>query len=222
MGRLRLRRLLHPERFRQARSLSSLFQPCNECERNVSRINAVTRATATGTRSSSGLAGAGPPNPGRGEQVSARGSAQFPQHPAERERLMDRPARQEQQTRPVHQRRREILASSGSSRNIGNTNGAGRNPATASQIMDRLASTSHAQVMSHAAVGRFASSSGRSFSSTASSRSLIGRSSSYGGGGSRSYGGTSVEVAVASMAAAMEVVDTVKKKHLMRPPQSKQ
>ena len=32
----------------------------------------------------------------------------------------------------------------------------------------------------------------------------------------------SVEVAVASMAAAMEVVDTVKKKHLMRPPQSKQ
>ena len=32
----------------------------------------------------------------------------------------------------------------------------------------------------------------------------------------------SVEVAVASMAAAMEVADTVKKKHLIRPPQSKQ
>ena len=159
---------------------------------SVSRINAVTRATATGTRSSSSLAGAGrstqtPAGASRSAQ-GARLSSSNTRPSASA--VMDRLAAPRAANTAGASTASRNLASSGSSRNIGNTNGAGRNPATASQIMDRLASTSHAQVMSHAAVGRFASSSGRSFSSTASSRSSIGRSSSYGGGGSRSYGGS--------------------------------
>ena len=165
----------------------------------VSTINAVTRATATGTRSASTLAGAG-----RSTQTTAgasrstqgsRLSSSIARPSASA--VMDRLAASRGANTAGASTAPRNLASSGSSRSMGNTNGAARNQATANQIMNRLASTSHAQVMSQAALTRSASLSGRSFSSTASSRSSSGGYRSYGraysnyGGGSRSSGGSS-------------------------------
>ena len=151
---------------------------------SVSRINAVTRATATGIRSSSSLAGASrstktPAGSSRSAQGFRLGSSNARPSASG---VMDRLAAPRAANTAGASTTPRNLASSGSSRSMGNTNGAGRNPVTATQIMDRLASTSHAQVMSQAAVARSASSGGRSFSNTASSRSSSGGSSSYGGG----------------------------------------
>ena len=155
---------------------------------SVSRINAVTRATGTGTRSTSTLAGASrSPQGSRLSSANARPSASA---------VMDRLAASRGANTAGASTTSRNLASSGSSRNMGNANGAARNSVTANQIMNRLASTSHAQIMSQSAIARSASSSGRSFNSTTSSRSSSGGVRSYGGGlrgsgGSLRSGGSS-------------------------------
>ncbi len=154
----------------------------------VSRVNAVTRATGTGTRSSSTLAGAGRSTQGsRLSSPNAQASA----------RATDRPGASRAANTAGASTTSRNLGSSGSSGNMGNTNGATRNPVTTTQIMNRLASTNHAQTMSPASAARSASLSGRSFSSTPSSRAFSGSSRNYSGssrnysGGSRNYSGGS-------------------------------
>jgi hypothetical protein len=150
----------------------------------VSTINAVTRATATGTHGASTVAGAGrstqtPSGASRSTQGS-RLSSSIARPSASA--VMDRLAASRGANTTGASTASRNLASSGSSRNMGNTNGTARNQATANQVMNRLASTSHAQVMNQAALTRSASLSGRSFSGTGSSRSSSGGYSSYGGG----------------------------------------
>ena len=212
----------------------------------VSRVNAVTRATGTGvgTRTASTAAGAGrstqtAAGAGRSTQGS-RLSSSIARPSASA--VMNRLAASRGANTAGASAASRNFASSGSSRNMGNTNGAARNSATANQIMNRLASTSHAQVMSPATVARglrlragavsaalrhrvrrsavpeamegdsIVMEEARVAVATASAEVVPAASEEV-------VAACVVVVAAASMAAAaMEVAGTVKKRHLMKPP----
>ncbi len=147
----------------------------------VSRVNPVTRAT--GARNSSTLAGASKSAPGsRLSSASAQAGARS---------IMNRQARSGAGNTTSASTTSRNLASSGSSRNMGNTNGNGRNPVAVTRNMNRFASTNSGRTMSRGAVSRSSSFYGRTYSSPASARSFNGRSFSggyHGGSGFRGGG----------------------------------
>ena len=160
----------------------------------VGRVNAVTRATGTGTRSSSTLAGAsrsaqtlaGASRSTQGSRLSA------PNAQAGARAIMDRMAASKAANTAGASTTSRNLASSGSSRNMGSTNGNTRNSVAATRNMNSLASTGSGRTMSQGAVSRSPSFSGRTFSSAPSARSFSGGyygGGYYGGGGYRGGGG---------------------------------
>src|SRR5208337_1457402 len=130
----------------------------------VTRVNAVTRATGTAGPGSSTVASRSTQGT-RLSSANARAGARA---------IMNRQAGSRTGNTASASTTSQNLASAASLRNMGNTNGNMRNPVTATQIMNRLASTNHAQTMSQDAATRSASFIGRSFSSTPSARSLNG------------------------------------------------
>ena len=167
----------------------------------VSRVDAVTRTTGTGnskvllslaregrsvhgteTRSSSTPAGAG-----RSAQGSRIGSA-YAQ--AGTRTIMNRQTGPRTENAISTLTKPQNLASSGSSRDMGNTGGTLRNPVTATRNMGRFASAGHPGIVSQGAVQRSASFNGRTFSSAPSARSFSGSGYRAGaGGGFRGGGG---------------------------------
>ena len=122
VGRLRLRRLLHPERFRQARSLPPLFQPCTECERQGEHDQCGYPCNGNGSGNSKFF------NPRRGNRSTPGSRLSSSNARPSASAVMNRRRRQGSE----HGGRISGVAnfaSSGSSRNMGNTNGAARNSA---------------------------------------------------------------------------------------------
>ena len=147
----------------------------------VSRVNPVTRATGTVTQNSSTLAGASSSTQGsRPSPANAQAGARA---------IMNRQAGSRTENTTSASTTSQTQGASGSLRNMENTNGNARNSVTATQIMNRLASTNHAQTMSEGAVLRSQSFSGRSFSSTPPSPSFSGGGYRSRGGGYGGFGG---------------------------------
>ncbi len=158
----------------------------------VSRVNAVTRSTGTGTQSASTLAGAGRSaqtiaSAGRSTQGTRLSSANAQ---ADARTIINRQAGSGAENTAGASTTPRTPASSGSLRNMGNTTENMRNAVTATQTMNRLASANRAQTMSQDAVRAAPSFSGRTFNTASPARSFSGRGlRSIGGRGMRGIRG---------------------------------
>jgi len=147
----------------------------------VSRVNAVTRSTGMGTQSSSTLAGASRSTQGiRLSSANAQADART---------IMNRQAGSRAANTTSASTTPRNLDSPGSLRNMGNTAGNMRNPVTAMQTMNRLASTNRTQTIGQGAAWGAPSFSGRTFSTASPARSFSGSGLRSSGGGMRGFHG---------------------------------